>query len=56
MMILPTFLTIESADITTMIGYMSDLFSDLSPIILLIVGVGLGLMVISVILRTLRGD
>jgi len=55
-MILGTFFTIEEADITTVVGYIGDVFSDLAPIILLIVGVGLGLMAISVIIKTLRGN
>lgn len=40
---------------TDLIGYISEVFSDLSPIILLIVGVGVGLMVIGVIIKALRG-
>lgn len=53
---LGTFFTISTEDITTMIGYIGDIFSDLSPVILLIVGVGLGLMAVSVIIRALRGN
>lgn len=40
---------------TDVVGYIGTIFSDLSPIILLIVGVGVGLMVIGVIIKALRG-
>lgn len=47
--------TITSENITTVISYVSTVFNDLSPIILLIVGVGLGLLVVGVIIKSLRG-
>lgn len=50
-MILGTFLTISEGNMTTLIGYMSDLFSDLSPLILLIVGVGVAMLVVGFIIR-----
>lgn len=50
-MIFGTFLTISEANMTTLIGYMSDLFSDLSPLILLIVGVGVAMLVVGFIIR-----
>jgi len=50
-MILGTFLTISEANMTSLTGYMSDLFTDLSPLILLIVGVGVAMMVIGFIIR-----
>lgn len=40
---------------TDMLGYISEIFSDLSPVILLVIGVGVGLMVIGVIIKALRG-
>lgn len=46
-----TFLEISEANMTTMIGYMSSLFSDLSPLILLIVGVGVAMLVVGFIIR-----
>lgn len=51
---LPTIITITEGNMTTMIGYVGDLFTDLSPVVLLIVGVSLGLMVISVVIGSLR--
>lgn len=50
-MIFGTFLTIEEADMTAIIGYMSDLFTDLSPLLLLIVGVGVAMLVVGFIIR-----
>jgi hypothetical protein len=50
-----TIFEISGDDITTLLGYIAQVFSDLSPIILLIVGVGVGLMVIAVIIKALRG-
>ncbi len=54
-MIAGTFITITEGMMTEMLGYVGDIFTDLSPIILLIVGVSLGLMVITVIVNSLRG-
>jgi len=47
-----TFFTISEADMTAIIGYMSDLFTDLSPIILLMVGVAVAMLVIGFIIRS----
>lgn len=41
--------------ITTLIGYIGDIFSDMSLLILLIVGVGLGILVVSAIVSAVRG-
>lgn len=46
---------ITPAMMTIITAYIGEVFSDLSPIILLIVGVGVGLMVIGVIIKALRG-
>jgi hypothetical protein len=40
--------------ITSTIGYIGDVFSDLSSLILLIVGVGLGLMVVGTIVSIIK--
>jgi len=47
-----TFVTISEADMATILGYMTDLFTDLSPIILLIVGVAVAMLVIGFIIRS----
>jgi len=44
--------TITEDNMTDLIGYVGQVFSDLSPIILLVIGVGLGLLVIGVIIRS----
>jgi len=48
---LGTFFTIEQADITGIIGHMSTLFDDLSPLLLLIIGVGIAMLVVGFIIR-----
>lgn len=52
---LGTFFTISTTDITAMIGYSSDLFTDFAPILLIIVGVGVGIFVITAIIGAIRG-
>lgn len=51
---LPTIFTISQDNIDDMLGYVGDIFTDFSPILLIIVGVSLGLMVISVVINALR--
>lgn len=48
-------LEISGEKITEIIGYIGDVFQDLSGLILLIVGVGLGLMVVVAIISAIRG-
>lgn len=43
-----------SGMITTMLGYVSLVFTDMSNLILLIVGVGLGLLVITTIINVFK--
>lgn len=47
-------LEFTSGMITTLIGYITDIFADMSGLILLIVGVALGLFVVGAILRIVR--
>jgi len=42
---------ITSEMMTNMLGYISEIFTDLSPILLLIVGVAVAMLVISMIIR-----
>ncbi len=44
-----TFFTITNDNITTMLGYVGDLISDVQPLLLAIVGVGLGLVILGAI-------
>jgi len=53
-MFLGTFFTIEEADITAMLGYTSDLISDLTPILLPIIAVMLGLFIFWAIVKALK--
>lgn len=46
---------ITEGNMTAIVGYIGTIFSDLAPLILLIVGVGVGLMIISVIIKALKG-
>lgn len=50
-----TFLTWTGEDSTAMIGHMSDLFTDLTPLLVIIIGIGVGLMVVQAILKAIRG-
>jgi hypothetical protein len=43
-----------SGMITTMLGYVGLVFSDLSNLILLVVGVGLALIVVTAIINVLK--
>jgi len=49
-----TFLNITSNDISTMFGYTEALISDLTPLLLPIIGVGVGILVIWAIIRSFR--
>lgn len=53
-MLVGTFFTISEANITTMLGYTSDLISDLTPILLPIIAVMLGLFIFWAIVKALR--
>lgn len=48
-------LNFTSEMMTTTLSYVSAVFSDLSPMILLIIGVSLGVMVIGAIISAVRG-
>lgn len=55
-MILSTIgLNFTDAMASSTIGYIGSVFSDLSGLLLLIIGVGLGLMVIGAIISAVRG-
>jgi len=51
---LGTFITIESADITLMIGYISDFLTDLTPLLLPIVAVGVGIFIFWAIVKAIK--
>lgn len=50
-----TFLTWTEGNTTAMIGHMSDLFTDLTPLLIPIIAISVGLIVIGAIIRAIRG-
>jgi len=54
-MILTLGINFTSEMVSSTIGYVGDVFSDLSNILLLIIGVSLGVMVVGAILSAVRG-
>jgi hypothetical protein len=53
-MMLATFLTITADDITAMIGYVEDIISDLTPLLLPIIAVGVGLIIFWAIIKAVK--
>ncbi|GAH93631.1 unnamed protein product [marine sediment metagenome] len=49
-----TVITLPEDFVSSIIGYMSGLFGDLAPYITLILGVILGMLVISILINALR--
>jgi len=52
---LGTFLTITNDMVASTTGYIKDMILDTSPIWLIIVGIGAGLIIFEVIVHTIRG-
>lgn len=50
-----TFMTFTSGDIATMTDYIKDFISDFTPLLLPIIAIGVGLIILSVIIRAIRG-
>ncbi len=50
-----TFLAISTEDITTMLGYVEDLIGDLTPLLLPVLGVGLGIFIFWAIISAIKG-
>lgn len=50
-----TFINITDGDISSMIGYIKDLISDLTPLMLPIIAIGVGLIIFAVIIKAIRG-
>lgn len=55
MFLLGTFLTISADNVSSTIYYIKELIGDLMPLLLIIMGVGIGLIVFSVIVNVIRG-
>jgi len=54
-MIFGTFLTWTTEDTTAMLGYMSDLIGDLTPLLIPIIAVAVGLIIVGAIIHAIRG-
>jgi len=54
MIFLGTFLTITAEDITAMLGYVSDIIGDLTPLLLPIIAVGVGIFIFWAIVKALK--
>lgn len=55
MILLTTFINWSASNTEALIGYMKDLIGDLSPLLIVIISVGLGLIIFSVIIGAIRG-
>jgi len=53
-MILGTFVDILPADITSMLGYSKDLITDLTPLLLPIIAIGLGIFIVVSIIGAIK--
>jgi len=49
-----TFIDITSDNITAMLGYTKNLITDLTPLMLPIIGIGLGILVVWAIINSFR--
>lgn len=54
MFLTATFLDIGSPEIATMIGYVKDLIGDLTPLLLIVLGVGLGIFIFWAIISAIK--
>jgi len=50
-----TFLTITDGDVATMTAYITDFLGDLTPLMLPIIAIGVGLIIFVAIIRAIRG-
>ncbi len=50
-----TFFTITEENVGTMLGYTKDLITDLTPIMLPIIAIGLGLIIFYAVIKAIRG-
>lgn len=48
------FLEISGADITLLLGYVKGLIIDLTPLLLIIVGVGVGVIVFEAVINAIK--
>ena len=53
-MIFGTFVDILPADISTMLGYSKDLITDLTPLMLPIIAIGIGIFIVVAIINAIK--
>jgi len=53
-MLVGTFIDWKAEDTSAMIGYIKDLITDLTPLLIPIIAIGLGLIIVSVIVGVIR--
>ena len=53
-MLLGTFFTWTPENTSSTIGYMSDMISDFTPLLILVIAIALGLMVFTVIVQVIK--
>lgn len=49
-----TFFTIQSTDVTSLLGYVGDFITDISPLLLPIVGIGVGIIIVVAIIGAVK--
>lgn len=54
-MMLGTFITWTDANTSSTLGYAGDLISDLTPLMIPVIAIGLGLLIFTVIVKTIQG-
>lgn len=54
MILAGTFLEITSEDITSMLGYSKDLITDLMPLMLPIIAIGIGIFIVVAIINAIK--
>lgn len=52
---LGVFFTITGENVSTTIGYIKDIIGDFTPLLTIIVAVGIGLIIFTVIVNVIRG-
>jgi len=52
---LSTFFTFSTSSIDTMLEYTGDLVTDMTPLLLPIIAIGLGVIIVMAIIRAIRG-
>lgn len=54
-MLISTFINWDASTTNAMLGYTSAVLSDMTPLLTIIIGVGLGLIILGAIISAIRG-